>query len=153
MFCPECGSALPDAGAHFCPFCGSRIVIPTEIETPEIAPLTAREEAAQPQEPQKPVTRSKICSAALLLGAGTLVFGMFTLILRILNADLRVLGAAAAVTFFLAPLACIFGLAGIIVRAANPQKRGLPSAIVGLLLGLSFGLLAVVCLLGRILAY
>ena len=96
---------------------------------------------------------SKICSAALLLGAGTVVFGVFTLILRMLGADLRLLGAVAAVTFFLAPLACVFGLSGMIIRAKNRHKRGLPSAIIGLIFGVAFGLLAAACLLGRILFY
>ena len=174
MFCPECGRALPDAKAHFCPFCGSRIILPPDLQTAAETPLNAPEtpepqtaaetypnapETPEPEAPAAPigqepaVSRSKICTAALLLGTGTVVCGMVTLILRILNADLRVLGAAATATFFFAPLACVFGLCGIVVRTRNPQKRGLPSAIFGLLFGLAFGLVAAYCLLRRILFY
>ena len=174
MFCPECGRALPDAKAHFCPFCGNRIILPPDLQTAAETPLNAPEtpepqtaaetypnapETPEPEAPAAPigqesaVSRSKICTAALLLGTGTVVSGMFTLILRILNADLRVLGAAAVTTFFFAPLACVFGLCGIVVRAKDPHKRGLPSAIFGLALGLAFGLVAAYCLLRRILFY
>ena len=154
MFCPECGRALPAPDMRFCPFCGSRIVVSAEASVPgsrtetavEPEPYTVISAAPQP-------THSKICTAALLLGTSTVVFGVFTLVLRMLNADLRVLCAVSAVTFFLAPLACIFGLAGIIVRAANRHKRGLPSAICGLLFGLAFGALAAAALLSRILYY
>lgn len=157
MFCPECGRALPEPGMRFCPFCGSRIVVPAEAETSvserQSATETVETEPRAKTAVQPQPTHSKICTAALLLGTGTVIFGMFTLVLRMLNADLRVLGTVSAVTFFLAPLACIFGLAGIVVRAANRQKRGLPSAICGLLFGLAFGALAAVALLSRILFY
>ena len=154
MFCPECGRALPDAAAHFCPFCGNRIVLPPEAQNTVQAPAdTALTDAPKPAAAETPVTRSKCCSAALVLGAFCCVFGMLTLIGRMLAVDLRVLKILAAVTFFLAPLACVFGVAGIAARVKNRGKRGLASAIFGLLLGLAFGALAAYCLLTRILLY
>ena len=138
MFCPECGRPLPDADTKFCPNCGSRVEIPEQ-------PVAAQTEPAAPK-------RSGICTAALLLGVGTFVFGTLTLTCRLVQGiSVRVMAAVAIITFFLAPLACCFGVAGIISRARNPQKKGLPSAIVGLLLGLVFGLVAAACLLARIL--
>ena len=131
MFCPECGRPLPDAATRTCPHCGTMFEIP---EQPE------------PQ-PSRSCKRSK---AALLLGAGTFVFSMLTLLCRLLRLDLRILYGTAAATFFLAPLACCFGLLGILARAKDPTKRGLPSAIIGLLLGLAFGLLAAYCLIMRV---
>ena len=92
----------------------------------------------------------KRSAAALLLGVGTFVFGMLTLMGKLLSFDLRILYCTAAATFFFAPLACCFGFAGIIARIQSPEKRGLPSAIIGLLLGLAFGLLAAYCLIMRI---
>ena len=162
MFCPDCGKELPQALVRFCPFCGSRIpTLPpqdeSDTETPELSeesaptPTELQPEPVQP-EPCEP-SQSKLCTAALLLGTGTFLFGMLTLICRILKTDLRVLAAVANLTFFLAPLACAFGLAGIIVRIRNPKKRGLFRAIFGLVLGLAFGVLAAYCLLKRILFY
>ena len=138
MFCPECGKPLPDATVRVCPYC-----------------LTAFEVPVQPEEvfkaaPEPERRKSKRSTAALLLGVGTFVFGMLTLLGKLLRFDLRILYGTAAATFFLAPLACCFGLFGIIARAKNAEKRGLPSAIIGLLLGLSFGLLAAYCLFFRI---
>ena len=142
MFCPECGQPLPDPQAPFCPSCGSRIVLPPD------APILAQE---PPQPPER--TPSKRSTAALILGTGTLLFGMLTLICRMLHTDIRVLGAVSVVTFFLAPLSCIFGLSGIVTRIAHPEKGGLCRAIFGLLFGLVFGALAAYCLLKRILYF
>ena len=130
MFCPECGKPLSDASIRTCPSCG------TTFEVPE-----------------QPVPERKTCKrsvAALLLGVGTFVFGMLTLLCKLLRFDLRILYCTAAATFFFAPLACCFGFAGIVARIQSPEKRGLPSAIVGLLLGLAFGLLAAYCLIMRV---
>ena len=132
MFCPECGKPLPDATIRVCPNCGTAFEVPNQLE--------ATEDRAH----------CKRSGAALLLGAGTFVFGMLTLLGRLMNFELRILYGTAAVTFFLAPLACCFGLFGIVARIRNPQKRGLPSAIAGLLLGLAFGLLAAYCLVMRV---
>lgn len=142
MFCPECGRSLPDANAKFCPHCGNRIEIPGQ---PERATAAATVGLSAPR-------RSGLCTAALLLGVGTFVFGMLTLTCKLMQGiAFRVFSAVAIVTFFFAPLACCFGIAGIISHARNPQKKGLPSAIVGLFFGLVFGLVAAVCLLARIL--
>lgn len=135
MFCPECGRPLPDETVRTCPNCGTMFEIP---EQPD---------AAVPEPERKSSKRSK---AALLLGAGTFVFGMLTLLGKLLRFDLRILYGTAAVTFFLAPLACVLGVLGIAARVKSPEKRGLPSAIAGLVLGLVFGLLAAYCLFLRI---
>lgn len=136
MFCPECGQPLPVFDAHFCPSCGKPVNIPEETQIAET-----------------PVTRSKLCVAALILGAVSFVFCGLTLICRILAVDLRLLFVCAACTFFSAPLACVLGVAGVVVRARNPHRKGLPSAIFGLLLGFFSGLLSAAALLGRILFY
>ena len=130
MFCPECGRPLPDASIRICPSCG------TTFEVPE-----------QPAPERKTCKRSV---TALLFGVGTFVFGMLTLLCKLLNFDLRILYCTAAATFFLAPLACCFGFAGVVARIQDPEKRGLPSAIIGLILGLAFGLLAAYCLIMRV---
>ena len=75
---------------------------------------------------------------------------MLTLLGKLLRFDLKILYATAAATFFLAPLACVLGVLGIAARVKSPEKRGLPSAIAGLVLGLVFGLLAAYCLFLRI---
>ena len=136
MFCPECGRPLPDESVRICPNCGIAFTVP---EQP--APVLREPE-------RKP--HCKRSAAALLLGAGTFVFGMLTLLGKILCFDLKILYGTAVVTFFLAPLACCFGLSGIVARIRDREKRGLPSAIVGLLLGLVFGLLAAYCLVMRV---
>ena len=151
MFCPECGSPLESSAIKFCPNCGSRVIAPAVPETAQIPPLSASETVPKAQE--QPVTHSKLCTAALLLGAGAFVLAVLTLICRMLSLDLRVLGAVATGVFFLAPLACCFGVAGIIVRARNRHKRGLPSAIFGLLLGLVSGAAASYLLLARMLGF
>ena len=127
MFCPECGKPLPDAAMRTCPSCGMTFEIPEQPEMPV-------------EEPERKTCKRS--AAALLLGVGTFVFGMLTLLAKLLSFDLRILYCTAAATFFLAPLACCFGFAGIVARIQSPEKRGLPSAIVGLILGLAFGLLA-----------
>ena len=136
MLCPECGRPLPDESVRICPNCGTAFTVP---EQP--APVLREPE-------RKP--HCKRSAAALLLGAGTFVFGMLTLLGRLLDFDLKILYGTAVVTFFLAPLACCFGLSGIVARIRDREKRGLPSAIVGLLLGLVFGLLAAYCLVMRV---
>ena len=136
MFCPECGRPLPDESVRICPNCGTAFTVP---EQP--APVLREPE-------RKP--HCKRSAAALLLGVGTFVFGMLTLLERLLDFDLKILYGTAVVTFFLAPLACCFGLSGIVARIRDREKRGLPSAIVGLLLGLVFGLLAAYCLVMRV---
>ena len=133
MFCPECGRPLPDETVRTCPVCGTVFEIP---EQPSVS---------EPE--QKSSKRSR---AALLLGAGTFVFGMLTLLGKLMRFDLRIMYATAAMTFFFAPLACVFGILGIAARVKSPEKRGLPSAIIGLVLGLVFGLLAAYCLFLRI---
>lgn len=133
MFCPECGRPLPDETVRTCPVCGTAFEIP--------------EQPAVSEPEQKSSKRSR---AALLLGAGTFVFGMLTLLGKLMRFDLRIMYATAAMTFFFAPLACVLGILGIAARVKSPEKRGLPSAIAGLLLGLLFGLLAAYCLLMRI---
>lgn len=138
MFCPECGHPLENESIKFCPNCGSKIVPPAVVE-PAVPKPT----------PEKPRT-SKRSTAALLFGAGTFVFAVFALICRVLEVDLRLLGSVATVAFFFAPLACCFGVLGIVARVQQ-KKRGLPSAIAGLLLGFIFGLLSAYLLLGRIL--
>ena len=135
MFCPECGRPLPDANVRTCPSCGMTFEVPEQPETPVCEPV------------RRTCKRS---TAALLLGVGTFVFGMLTLLAKLLSFDLRILYCTAAATFFFAPLACCFGVAGVIARIQSPEKRGLPSAIVGLLLGLVFGLLAAYCLVMRV---
>lgn len=135
MFCPECGHPLPDASIRTCPFCGTAFEIPEQPDLPA------------PEPERKTCKRS---AAALLFGVGTFVFGMLTLLGKLLSFDLKILYGTAVVTFFLAPLACCFGLSGIIARIRSREKRGLPSAIVGLLLGLAFGLLAAYCLVMRV---
>lgn len=136
MFCPECGKPLPEARTAVCPSCKKPVVLPP---------------GALSEAPKRRV--SKLCTAALLFGVGTSVFGMLTFLSRTRNTDLNVLGAVAAGTFFLAPLACIFGLAGVIVRLVRHDLKGAPRAIAGLILGLAFGALAAYCLLRRILFY
>ncbi len=139
MFCPECGRPLPNADAQFCPHCGNRVEIPVE-------PVAAQTEPPAPK-------RSRLCTAALLLGVGTFVFGMLTLTCRLVQGiAFRMMAIVAVITFFFAPLACCFGVAGIISRA-HSRKKGLPSAIIGLILGLVFGLVAAVCLLARVLGF
>ncbi len=133
MFCPECGRPLPNAEVRVCPCCGTAFEIP--------------EQPAELSRTRKTCRRSV---AALLFGVGTFTFGMLTLLCKRMGFELRILYGAAAVTFFLAPLACGFGVFGIAARIRNREKRGLPSAITGLLLGLAFGLLAACCLLWRI---
>ena len=135
MFCPECGKPLPDASIRTCPSCGTTFEVPEQPET--MAPASERRTC-------------KRSVAALLLGVGTFVFSVLTLLGKLLRFDLRILYGTAAAAFFFAPLACCFGLFGIIARAKNTEKRGLPSAIIGLLLGLVFGLLAAYCLVMRI---
>lgn len=132
MFCPECGKPLPDASLRVCPNCGTAFEVPNQPDAPEDKPHCKRS------------------ATALLFGTGTFVFGMLTLLGKILCFDLKILYGTAVVTFFLAPLACCFGLFGIVARIRNPQKRGLPSAIAGLILGLAFGLLAAYCLVMRV---
>ena len=141
MFCPECGKPLPDAAARFCAFCGKPVVLPPDA----VLEMHRNEPAIR--------SVSKRCTAALLLGTGTFIGSMTTLICRILETDLRVLGAVSAATFFLAPLACVFGAAGIAARIGHPEKRGLFRASAGLLLGLIFGALAAYCVLKRMLLY
>ena len=152
MFCPECGHPLEYEDAKFCSNCGKRVIPPAVPETAEIPPLSASERIPQDR-PEEPVTHSKLCTAALLLGAGTFVFAGLTLIAHVLKLDLKVFGAIATAVFFLAPLACCFGVAGIVVRIKNRYKRGLPSAIVGLLLGLVCGCAAAYLLLSRMLGF
>lgn len=135
MFCPECGHPLPDASIRTCPYCGTTFEIPEQPESP--AP-----------EPERRTCRRS--AAALLFGAATFVFGMLTLLCKLLSFDLRFLYCSAAAAFFTAPLACCFGFAGILARIQSSEKRGLPSAIIGLLLGLAFGVLAAYCLFLRI---
>lgn len=135
MFCPECGNPLPDAAVRVCPSCGTAFEIPEQPTQP----------AAEPE--RKTCKRS---TAALLFGVGTFVFGMMTLMGKILSFDLRILYCTAAAAFFCAPLACCFGFAGIIARIQSPEKRGLPSAIIGMVLGLAFGILAAYCLMMRV---
>lgn len=168
MFCPECGHPLESPDVKFCTNCGSRVIPPEPVETPEKTPLDAPEpvsenETAQtPAEPSEPTaqrvlqteertTRSKRCTAALLLGAGAFVFAVLTAIARELALDLRILRILAAGAYFLAPLACCFGILGIVATAKNKRKRGLPSAIAGLLLGLLAGVAASYLLLARML--
>ena len=148
MFCPECGHPLDSETVKFCPNCGNRVIPPAIPETAKITPLSASESM---QEPAEPATRSGLCTAALLLGAGAFVFAVLTLIAFILKLNLKLYGAIATGAFFLAPLACCFGVAGIVVRIKNRRKRGLPSAIAGLLLGLVCGCGAAYLLLARIL--
>ena len=163
MFCPECGQPLPEA-ARFCPNCGTRVSLPQKVqllknEADGPSQQAKTEESSSPNPAaaafaeQPGNTSSKRCTAALLLGTGTCLFGMLTLICRLLATDLRILGVTATVTFFLAPLACIFGLIGIVMRIVNPKTRGLFRAVFGLLLGLLFGALAAICLLKRVLYY
>lgn len=128
MFCPECGKPLPNARVRTCPRCGTTFEIP--------------------EQPKRRTCRRS--TAALLFGASTFLFGMLTLLCKLLRFDLRILYGTAAVTFFLAPLACCFGVFGIAARIRSREKRGLPSAIVGLILGLAFGLLAAYCLIMRV---
>ena len=133
MFCPECGRPLPNATVRICPLCNTAFEIP--------------------EPPVRTVGVQKSCKrsvAALLFGVGTFTFGMLTLLCKCMGFELRLLYASAAVTFFLAPLACGFGVFGIAARIGSREKRGLPSAITGFLLGLAFGLLAAYCLLWRI---
>ncbi len=160
MYCPECGHPLERAEIKFCPNCGKRVIPPAAPETVVAPPLSAQNgpqepvaaPAAEPAAPaEKPVTHSKLCTAALLLGAGAFVFAVLTAAARVMALDLRLLGALATGAFFLAPLACCFGVAGIVVRIANRHKRGLPSAIAGLLLGLLSGGAASYLLLARVL--
>ncbi len=140
MFCPECGKPLADETVRTCPYCGTSFFVP---EQPE------ERTSAAAEKPQR-TGRSKRSAAALLFGTGTFVFGTLTALGKLLGFDLRILYGTAACAFFLAPLACCFGLFGIVARAKDREKRGLPSAIAGLLLGLVFGLLAAYCLLIRI---
>jgi hypothetical protein len=142
MFCPECGKPLPNALVRICPNCKTTFLVPDQPDAAQVS--------VEPKNPSLHRARSKRSTAALFLGVGTFTFGMLTLLLKLLRADLRILYATAAATFILAPLACCFGLYGIVARAKDREKRGLPSAIVGLLLGLIFGLLAAYCLLFRI---
>ena len=135
MFCPECGKALPNASTRVCPSCKTSVLLPPGAV---FAPIR---------------TVSKRCTAALILGLLTALFGTLTLLCRILDTRLPVLGAAAGTTFFLAPLACVFGLMGVLVRLRHPEKRGLIRAVLGLLLGLLFGALAAYCVLRRMLLY
>ena len=156
MFCPECGHPLESAEVKFCPNCGSRVIAPTVPEPAEKTPQDASQSASEPQTeplPQEPVTTSKLCTAALLLGAGAFVFAVLTCVARVLSLDLRIMGAIATGAFFLAPLACCFGIAGIVVRCRHRRKRGLPSAIFGLLLGLISGAAASYLLLARVLRF
>ena len=136
MFCPECGHPLPDETVRTCPVCGAVFEVP---EQPTHFTPTEEEK-----------TGCKRSKAALLLGAGTFVFGMLTLLGKMVGFNLKILYGTAAATFFFAPLACVLGILGIAARVKNHEKRGLPSAIAGLLLGLLFGLLAAYCLLMRI---
>ncbi len=96
-------------------------------------------------------TRSKRSAAAFVLGLLAAVFAVLTLLCRHFRLDLRLLYAAAAATFFLAPPACCLGVLGIAARAKDREKRGLPRAILGLVLGLAAGLLAAYCLAMRML--
>ena len=180
MFCPECGHPLERESIRFCPNCGSRIIPPATVEpvenpslsasegdaapaaeqtaepaeAPENPPLNASQDDAEPSATAEPVklpkAQSKLSTAALILGTGAFVFAVLTLIGRMLALNLRVLGAIATATFFFAPLACCFGLAGIIVRIRR-TAYGLPSAIAGLLLGLVSGAGAAYLLLARVL--
>ncbi len=125
-------------------------VIPPMVAEPvETPPDTQHSEPRAAQD--EPVTHSKRCTAALLLGAGTFVFAVLTMTAYVLKLDLRLLGTLATGAFFLAPLACCFGILGIAVRIKHKRKRGLPSAIIGLLLGLCCGLVTAYLLLARIL--
>lgn len=124
------------------------------VEAHENPPLNASQDDAEPATTAEPVklpkAQSKLSTAALILGTGAFVFAVLTLIGRMLALNLRVLGAIATATFFLAPLACCFGAAGIIARIRR-AKLGLPSAIAGLLLGLVSGAGAAYLLLARVL--
>lgn len=166
-FCPNCGSRIippatvepvenPSLSASEGDAAPAAEQAPEPVETPENPPLNASQDDAAPAaeqtaEPVKlPKAQSKLSTAALILGTGAFVFAVLTLIGRMLALDLRVLGAVATATFFLAPLACCFGLAGIIVRIRR-TAYGLPSAIAGLLLGLVSGAGAAYLLLARVL--
>lgn len=96
-------------------------------------------------------TRSKRSTAALVLGLLAAAFAALTLLCRHFRIDLRLLYAAAAATFFLAPPAVCLGILGISARVTDREKRGLPRAILGLILGLAAGSLAAWCLLMRML--
>ena len=124
------------------------------VKARENPPLNASQGDAAPAATAEPVklpkAQSKLSTAALILGTGAFVFAVLTLIGRMLALNLRVLGAIATATFFFAPLACCFGLAGIIVRIRR-TAYGLPSAIAGLLLGLVSGAGAAYLLLARVL--
>lgn len=143
MFCPECGKPLPNELVRICPSCNTSFYVPEQTDD-------APEQPIQPEIRSVAGKRAKRSTAALLLGVGTFVFGMLTLLGKLLRFDLRILYAAAAATFFLAPLACCFGVFGVAARIRNRDKKGMPSALIGLLLGLAFGLLAAYCLLIRI---
>lgn len=135
MFCPECGRPLPDATVRTCPSCGTTFEIPEQPDTAG-------------SEPKRVFCKRSV--TALLLGAGTFFFGMLTLLGKLLHVDLRILYGTATAAFFFAPLACCFGMSGIVARIRDREKRGLLPAIIGLLLGLVFGLLAAYCLFLRI---
>lgn len=143
MFCPECGKPLPNELVRICPSCNTTFFVPEQ-------PDEVREQPALPERKTAEGKRAKRSTAALLLGVGTFVFGMLTLLGKLLRFDLRILYATAAATFFLAPLACCFGVFGIAARIKKREKKGLPSAIFGLSLGIAFGVLAAYCLLWRI---
>ncbi len=56
MFCPNCGTHLPEEGARFCPNCGSQVdFFPAQtfvaVEAPVERPLEAEELPAQAEEP------------------------------------------------------------------------------------------------------
>ena len=105
----------------------------------------------QRPESVKRTARCKRSTSSLVLGILAAAFAALTLLCRHFRLDLRLLYAAAAVTFFLAPPACCFGILGIAARVKDREKRGVPQAILGLVLGLAAGLLAGYFLLMRML--
>ncbi|MBR0508308.1 MAG: hypothetical protein IJJ86_06825 [Clostridia bacterium] len=95
--------------------------------------------------------RSKRSTASLVLGVLAAAFAVLTVLSRHFRLDLRLLYAAAAATFFLAPPAICLGILGVSARVKDREKHGAPRAVFGLLLGFAAGLLAAYCLAMRML--